>query len=143
MPWSPGPGSGFTTGRPWLRLGPDVEERNVEVQQADPHSVLSTYVHLLALRVATPALQLGSLRLDPDSSGDIVAYTREVPGQRILVLLNLGRGDSDWRLSATDGGSGWRLRFGTAPAVTPGSVVASGASLSLGPNEAVVLEAIG
>ena len=143
MPWAPGPGSGFSSGRPWLRLGPDVEERNVEAQLADPNSVLSTYRRLLALRAATPALQLGSLRLDPDSGGDIVAYTREVPGQRILVLLNLSRADSGWHPSATADEAGWRLRFGTARGAAPGSVVASGASLILGPNEAVVLEAIG
>jgi alpha-glucosidase len=142
MPWAPGQGSDFTSGRPWLRLGPDVEERNVEAQLADGHSVLWTYRRLLALRAASPALQLGSLRLHPDSSGEIVAYTREVPGERILVLLNLGRGDSDWHPSATAGESGWRLLFGTARAAAPGSVVASGASLILGPDEAVVLEAI-
>ncbi len=143
MPWSRGPGSGFTNGHPWLRLGPDVEERNVEVQLADPRSILWTYRRLLALRAATPALQLGSLRLHPGGSGDIVAYTREAPGQHILVLLNLGRGDSGWDLPATDGKSGWRVRFGTAPASAPGSLVASGARLILGSNEALILEAIG
>ena len=70
MPWSPGPGAGFTTGRPWLRLGPDTETRNVRTQAQDPDSVLSLYRRLIALRAATPALQVGSLELVPDQSGE-------------------------------------------------------------------------
>ena len=142
MPWSRGPGSGFTAGRPWLRLGPDAEIRNVEVQLADPTSILSTYRRLIALRAATPALQVGSLHAHPDSAGDVVAYTREVPGQRILVLLNLGRVDARWHMSDTAGESGWRLLFGTTRAASPDAVVASGATLILGPDEAMILEAI-
>jgi alpha-glucosidase len=142
MPWSDGPGSGFTTGRPWLRLGPDVEERNVEVQLADSRSILSTYRRLLALRAATPALQVGSLRMHPDGTGDVVAYTREVPGAQILVLLNLGRGVSEWRLSATAGEPGWRILFDTATPESTDGPVARGATLSLRPDQAMILEAI-
>jgi len=142
MPWSPGPGSGFTVGRPWLRFGPDVEARNGEVQLADPTSILSTYRRLLALRAATPALQVGSLWAHPESAGDVVAYAREVPGQLILVLLNLGRGGVEWRASATAGESGWRPLFGTSRATSPDEVIAIGATLILGPDEGLVLEAI-
>ena len=142
MPWSPGPGSGFTAGRPWLRLGPDAGIRNVDVQLADPTSVLWTYRRLIALRAANLALQVGSLRAHPDSGGDVVAYTREIPGQLILVLLNLGRGGVEWRVSATAGESGWRPLFGTSRATSPDEVIAIGATLILGPDEGLVLEAI-
>ncbi len=71
-----------------------------------PRSILSTYRRLLALRAATPALQVGSLRLHPAAGGDLVAYTREVPGQRILVLLNAGREEAGWDLAETGGASG-------------------------------------
>ncbi len=54
MPWTPE--GGFTTGTPWLPLGPDVATRNVAVQKADPHSVWNTYRKLLALR-REPAFQ--------------------------------------------------------------------------------------
>jgi alpha-glucosidase len=134
MPWSPGPGSGFTNSRPWLRLGPDADERNVEVQRGDPGSILSTYRRLLALRAATPALQLGTLRLHEEGAGDIVAYSREIPGQRILVLLNLGREGSEWHLSAAANEPGWRILLDTA--------IAGGGTLSLRPDQAFVLEEI-
>ena len=107
-----------------------------------PASILSTYRALIALRAATPALQLGSLGAHPDSDGDVVAYTREVPGQRILVLLNLGRGHASWRLSATAGESGWRPLFGTTRVTAPAEVIAIGATLTLAPDEGLVLEAV-
>ena len=31
-----GPGAGFTSGQPWLRLGPDADARNVATQSGDP-----------------------------------------------------------------------------------------------------------
>jgi alpha-glucosidase len=142
MPWSPGPGAGFTTGRPWLRLGPDAETRNVDAQLADPTSVLTTYRALIALRAATPALQVGSLHLHTDGGGEVVAYTRETPGQVILVLLNLGRGDATWRLSAVAGESGWRPLLRTAQATATDEVIAIGATLILAPDEGLILEAI-
>ena len=36
MPWTGGPGAGFTTGRPWQRIAPDAVTRNVAAQLADP-----------------------------------------------------------------------------------------------------------
>jgi alpha-glucosidase len=143
MPWSPGPGAGFTTGRPWLRLGPDIDTRNVAVQLGDPSSTLSIYRRLIALRAATPALQVGSLRLHPDAAGDVVAYTRETLGQVVLVVLNLGRGAATWRLSDAADDPGWTLRFGTALARSSGEVFARGTTLDLAPDEAVILERIG
>ncbi|MEO7665335.1 MAG: alpha-amylase family glycosyl hydrolase, partial [Candidatus Limnocylindrales bacterium] len=64
MPWSAGPGAGFTTpgGTPWLPLVPDAAVRNVDVEAGDPGSVLSTYRRLLALRRELPALSSGSLQ---------------------------------------------------------------------------------
>jgi glycosidase len=142
MPWSPGPGSGFTTGRPWLRLGPDAETRNVQVQMADPTSVLSSYRRLIALRASTPALQVGSLRTLTGGGPEVVAYVREIPGQAILVLLNLGREAAGWRLSPNAGESGWRPLFGTARATPPDGDIPAGTMLTLGPDECLILEGI-
>ena len=41
MPWGGGgPNGGFSKARPWLRMAPDVETRNVAAQDGDPGSVL-------------------------------------------------------------------------------------------------------
>ena len=141
MPWRPGPGAGFTTGRPWLRLGPDAETRNVAVELADPASVLSLYRRLLGLRAATPALQVGRLGLLPEAGGDVVAYTRATDDQEILVVLNLGRDTVAWRLPGEDPDRRWRRIAGTAT-TAPGGPLDAGATLELAADEAVILERI-
>ena len=49
MQWNASPFGGFTTGEPWLPPV-DPEKRNVEAQAGDPHSLLSLYRELIALR---------------------------------------------------------------------------------------------
>ena len=90
MAWRPGPGAGFTTGKPWLPLPPDADTRNVETQSSDRESVLSFYRSLLALRRGTPALQGGSQRLLDVGETDVLAYVREVDGAQAFVALNFG-----------------------------------------------------
>jgi len=91
MQWTSGPGGGFTTGTPWMRLGPGADHLNVELESKDPRSVLSWYRQLIALRRATPALRLGSFRAWFDRPGSILAYTRALDGQAASVLLNFSR----------------------------------------------------
>jgi alpha-glucosidase len=87
IPWEPGPGVGFTTGRPWLPAHPDADRLAIAVQQGDPTSSLELYRALMALRRATPALQHGSYR-SVHSAPDVFAYVREHEGDPVLVALN-------------------------------------------------------
>jgi alpha-glucosidase len=142
MPWTPGPGAGFTTGRPWLRLGPDVATRNVAIQGADPGSVLSFYRRLIALRAATPALQLGALQIQDGPGVGVVAYTREFAGQVALVALNIGRDPVTWRLPDAAGHGGWRALLSTAATEPSGERLAAGSTIVLATDGAVVFEGI-
>ena len=143
LPWRPGPGAGFTSGRPWLRLGPDAETRNVETQWLDPGSVLSLYRRLIALRAATPALQVGSLSLQSAERDDVLAYTRETPDQTILVVLNLARVGVDWHLPDALAGGAWRSLLGTDPSRVSDAPVSGGLTVTLAPDEGLILERIG
>ena len=49
MQWEPGPGGGFSEGKPWMGLT-DPEHRSVAAQRGDPGSPLSLYRRLIALR---------------------------------------------------------------------------------------------
>jgi alpha-glucosidase len=89
MRWSPAPGAGFTTGRPWLPLGTDIATINAASEARTPSSMLNLYRRLLALRRREPALALGDLA-PFDVGGDCLAYLRQRAGRRFLVLLNLG-----------------------------------------------------
>jgi alpha-glucosidase len=87
IPWSPGAGTGFTTGRSWLPTHPDAERLAVGVQEGDPASSLELYRKLISLRRATPALQHGSFR-SVHAAPDVFAYVREYQAERVLVALN-------------------------------------------------------
>lgn len=143
LPWSPGPGAGFTTGRPWLRLGPDAETRNVKVQSQDPTSVLAFYRRLIALRAATPALQVGSFRPVGPPGSDVVAFTRELPGQVILVALNLGRAAVSWTLPEVAERTAWQPLIGTLASRSLDGPLAGGVGIALAPDEALILEGVG
>ncbi len=113
MPWSPGPGAGFTTGRPWLRLGDDVETRNVAVQSRDPDSVLACYRRLLAARRALPSLQDGALRLVAVDDPSVLAFRRVGSGQEVLVLAAFGADGATVRIPRPSGGGQWHPVVGT------------------------------
>ncbi|WP_420590357.1 alpha-amylase family glycosyl hydrolase [Bacterioplanoides sp.] len=78
--------SGFSRERSWLPQTP-VAGISVMEQHSDPNSLLSWYRQLIWLRKRTPALHSGSLTL-LESDKDILAYQRELDGERFLVILN-------------------------------------------------------
>ena len=113
MPWSGGPHGGFSATRPWLRLGDDTAERNVETQSLDPDSVLACYRRLLAARRMTPSLQDGRLRLVPTADPDVLAYRRLGSGPDVLVAIAFGADGGAVRLSRLARGGRWRVLVGT------------------------------
>ena len=91
MQWDTGPTAGFTTGKPWMRLAPEADRLNVELESKDERSVLRWYKRLIKLRRATPALTLGSFQPWFEKPKSILAYTRAHEGQVVSVLLNFSR----------------------------------------------------
>jgi len=138
MQWTAGPAAGFTTGRPWLRLAPDSDRRNVAAQVADPDSVLACYRRLLAFRRGSGALQRGSMTRLDSGTPDVLAWIREDGGQRALVVVSFVGEPRTVDLARVTGGSRWVARVGTRR--EPSRPDAAG-HLALGPDEAIVLEA--
>jgi glycosidase len=135
MPWTPEePGHGFTTGRPWPPFGDDAVTRNVENQADDPRSVLATYRRLIALRRESDALRTGTLRLVETPTPDVLAWTREVPGERLVVVVNFANAPRETDLAA----EGAVLRPLVGSHLDPPAPSDAG-SLALRPLEAVVL----
>jgi glycosidase len=130
MPWSAGPGGGFTTpeARPWLPLSaqPGV---TVEEQRADPDSMLVLCRDLIALRRAAPDLSGGGYEslVTPDG---LWAFRR---GGRFVVALNL----SDTAGAVDLPSAGGRIRIATRRE-RDGEAVDG--PLTLGPWEAAVVE---
>ncbi|GII79496.1 hypothetical protein Sru01_44780 [Sphaerisporangium rufum] len=77
MPWRPGPGLGFTTGRPWLPDGARGDGDTVAGQQDDPTSHLNTVGRLLSTRRRLAHLPAATDRLDRVALGaPVTAYRR-------------------------------------------------------------------
>jgi alpha-glucosidase len=89
MQWDASPTGGFTGGEPWLPLV-DPAVRNVAGQSDDPASLLNHYRRLLELRRSSAALRRGALSLIDGVPSEILAWTREAGGERILMVANMG-----------------------------------------------------
>jgi alpha-glucosidase len=88
MPWQPGPGLGFTTGRPWLPEGGRTAAETVSAQRADPASHLAAMRRLLAVR--RDLFAAGAISADdaiaPYDDDRIARYRRGA----VEVIANLG-----------------------------------------------------
>ncbi len=86
MPWTPGPGAGFTAPgvRPWLPVG-DRAGFTVDDERADPDSMLHLTRDLLALRRERAELRIGAYTRLPAPEG-WWAWRR---GESLVVALNL------------------------------------------------------
>jgi alpha-glucosidase len=132
MPWDGRENAGFTTASPWLPLNADWPTRNVARMADDPHSLLTLYCRLSALRRAHPALSIGDLAV-LDADGDVLAYERRHGAERLIVALNLG--SRRQRLTLPD----WAGRCRTLLSTVANAAVAEGGALLLGADEGVIL----
>jgi len=90
LPWTAGArNAGFSSVDPWLPVGADNEARAVDTQLGNSASLHTFYRDLIALRQATPALLKGDQKL-LEAPKDVVAYERNLEGERCIVIVNLG-----------------------------------------------------
>ncbi|RZK32016.1 MAG: alpha-glucosidase, partial [Hymenobacter sp.] len=86
--WNASANAGFTTGKPWLAVNPNYTTINEAIEDKDPQSILNYFRKMTALRNSTPALVYGKYTLLDANNPSIYAYTRELNGKKLLVLLN-------------------------------------------------------
>ncbi|HEV3012457.1 MAG TPA: DUF3459 domain-containing protein, partial [Actinomycetota bacterium] len=133
--WDGSPGAGFTTGDPWLPIGPEAARVNVAAQRDDPASMLSLYRRLIWYRKGSAALRGGDYRSLPDAPGGCFAYLRTAGDERLLVALNFSGQPLEYQV---DGPADGRLELSTDPARPVGGAVGLH-PLQLGPDEGVVV----
>ena len=91
MQWADAPNAGFSPAgvTTWLPVNPNYADGiNVAAQKNDPHSHLTFYQTLIALRKASPALQTGDYTAIDQQQNDYLAFVRMLDEQTVLVVLN-------------------------------------------------------
>jgi alpha-glucosidase len=89
MPWDGSPLGGFTTGKPWLPLGHEHDQCNVEALKKDATSIYELYRKLLRLRREYGFLAHGKLA-DVKAEGHVLRFLRGNGDTRVEVVMNLG-----------------------------------------------------
>jgi alpha-glucosidase len=115
VPWDAAKASlGFTTGSPWLPLGPEHAALAVSEQDREPGSALNLLRRLLRARKAHKQLQDGDLRL-LDAPLPLIAFVR---GGTLLCVFNLDGKEMRWPAPAAE-----PLGFGTGQVTRLGEVL--------------------
>jgi alpha-glucosidase len=88
MLWDASPSAGFTSGSPWLPLGDNHADLNVEALDRDPASTLHLYRQLIQLRKTSATLVTGKLQ-SVKADQHLLSFERIGEKETFLVLLNL------------------------------------------------------
>jgi oligo-1,6-glucosidase len=96
--WDTTKNAGFTSGKPWLKVNPNYNLINAEVQEKDPNSTLNYFRKLVQLRNKEPVFVYGKYTLLDRENPNIFAYTRDLEGKKVLVLLNFSEKESSFNI---------------------------------------------
>ena len=86
--WNDETNAGFTTGKPWLKINQNYKYINATAQEKDSKSTLNYFKKLVKLRKNNPVLVYGSFNLIDKENPNVFAYTRELKGKKMLIILN-------------------------------------------------------
>ena len=86
--WNDGENAGFTTGIPWFYVNPNYQTINVAQQDQDPDSILNFYRKAIGLRKKLEVVRHGNYREHFPLDAKIYCYSRQIEGQKLLVLCS-------------------------------------------------------
>jgi oligo-1,6-glucosidase len=86
--WNSSANAGFTTGTPWLQINKNYKTINEAQEDGDPNSVLNYFRKIVKLRKDNLVLVYGKYTLLDAGNPNTYAYTRELNGQKLLIILN-------------------------------------------------------
>ena len=96
MQWDAGAQGGFTTGTPWISVNPNHTHINAASQVGDPDSVFTHYQKLIALRKQYDVIAYGDFAPLDQQHPSVLAYTRRLNGEQLVVVNNFYRTEVDW-----------------------------------------------
>ncbi len=89
--WDASQNAGFTTGTPWISINKNYSKINFANQEKDENSILNYCRKMISLRKNNPVLVHGKYSIIAPNHPQVYSYTRELNGNKILVLLNFSK----------------------------------------------------
>jgi oligo-1,6-glucosidase len=86
--WNDSKNAGFSTGNPWIKMNPNYTKINVINAEKNPNSTLNYFKKIVQFRKKNPVLIYGKYTLLDKQNPNVYAYSRELEGKKILVMLN-------------------------------------------------------
>lgn len=86
--WNDSENAGFSSANPWLKVNPNYKEINAEAQETDENSVLNYFRKMVRFRKDNEVLIYGKTEYFDLQNESVFAYTRQLNGRKLLVLLN-------------------------------------------------------
>lgn len=96
MQWDASAHGGFTTAEPWISVNPNHTRINAAAQVGDPDSVFTHYQKLIALRKQYDVIAYGDFAPLDQQHPSVLAYTRRLNGEQLVVASNFYRTETDW-----------------------------------------------
>ncbi len=98
MQWNSEPQAGFTTGKPWLGVNENYIKINVAEQEIRPNSVLNYFRNMIQLRKSSLTLIYGALNMLDEKNEQLLAYTRDLDNQLLLIVLNFSEKEAELKI---------------------------------------------
>lgn len=96
MQWDGTEKAGFTQGTPWIGITPNHTRINAASQVDDPDSIFAHYQKLIAMRKQYDVIAYGDFAPLDQQHPQVLAYTRRLDGEQLVVVNNFYRTEVDW-----------------------------------------------
>jgi len=96
--WDTIANAGFTSGTPWIKVNPNYKTVNEAVEEKDPNSTLNYFRKMVQFRKNNLIMVYGKYELLDQDNPNVYAYTRELNGRKMLILLNFTDHQADAHL---------------------------------------------
>lgn len=90
MQWDNSTNAGFSDGSPWRSPYSDYPQKNVELQQKNPESLLNNYKDFISLRNEHEALRQGNYTTLSSENASTLSFLRNTEEDLVIVVSNLG-----------------------------------------------------
>ena len=98
MQWDNNLNGGFSKATPWIDVNPNYKQINVKESVEDSNSIFNYYKELIKLRHNNDTIVYGDVKLIYPENESILAYTRNLEDEQLMVVLNFYENEIDFKI---------------------------------------------